>query len=80
MTDLAKQIFDIATEHNGKYLLHRRYRKTRLWEEPTELDKEYAACDELVSEGYAYWLQTQQSPGIMLSGKPILNQQSKDRP
>jgi hypothetical protein len=40
-------------------------------QEPTALDLEYTACDDLVASGHAHWLRTRKSPGIHLTGKPI---------
>lgn len=71
MSPFAKKIYEIARAHNDRYLLPVRYRRARPWEEPTTLDREYSACDELVDGGYAHWLRTRKFPGIELTLKPI---------
>jgi hypothetical protein len=72
ITDLQKRIYAIAWEHEGRYLLARRFHRLRhRVSDPTELDLLYEACGELVNQGFARWMRGQFAPGIKLTGKPL---------
>ena len=62
-----KEIYDLAVEHSGRYLLPRRYSKGN-----REVDELYDACEALIDSGHAKWLPSYASsaPGIVLTGKP----------
>ncbi len=60
------QMHQKATEHNGRYLLMRRFRKG-----DSEKDALYDAAQWLVDHGYARWINSNFAPGIELTGKPM---------
>jgi hypothetical protein len=63
-----REIVRIAYEHEGRFLLPRRYRKS---EPPTELDLQYEACQALVDARYAVWLGGNSAPGIQMRYPPM---------
>jgi hypothetical protein len=72
LSEDARRIANDASKHGGCYLLPWRYRIPAAWQEKTILDQEYAACDELVDNGYARRLgYSASAPGIVLTGKPV---------
>lgn len=73
MGDLRKSTFERAASYGGKLLLPRRIGLPirPLIDTPTELDREYEACEALVVSGHARWMQGRPGPGIYLTGKPI---------
>jgi len=54
-----------ARDHDGMYLLRRRYPKLTGFKD--ELDLEYDACQELVFENRARWISGKYAPGIRLT-------------
>lgn len=70
MDDLRETIIRTALEHDGQYLLRRRFGRRRFgrrraYDPPSDLDKEYEVCEALVNEGRARWLD-RSGPGISL--------------
>lgn len=68
---LRQRIFASAEAHDGKHLLPRRPYRPIKYDPPTDLDREYEACDDLVASGHARWMTGNLSPGISLTGKPL---------
>lgn len=61
---LRREVFEVATQHGGQYLLPRR---------TTPDDGQRIACESLVDSGHARWIPftSSMAPGIRLTGKPI---------
>lgn len=61
------RIIETARGHDGRFLLPTRFRGPS-WP-PREQDLDYDACDALVLNSYADWLQGSLAPGIRLTRK-----------
>jgi hypothetical protein len=71
LTEQHRKIFASAEANEGRHLVPKRWRKYNDMSPPDDLDREYQACDDLVSAGYAQWLNGNSAPGIRLTGKPL---------
>lgn len=69
-----EQMHDDASRHGGCYLLPRRFGR-----KDPEKDALYAVAEQLIASGHAYWAIGRAAPGIVLTEKPLVDQQSKDR-
>jgi len=61
--ELEAHIMRQAREHDGRYLLRNRYRSHS---PPSDLDRQYEACERIVDRGNARWIPRSSSmaPGI----------------